>query len=509
MSRTKTVFINAISALVLSTFTIVLSFIAQRVFASTLSLEYMGINGLFTNITTMLGIVELGLGSAIIFHLYKPIKDKDEHQITSLLNFYRNGYRVVAALIAMLGLAILPFITLITGEVTINENIYIIFILFIIDIICSYLLTYKRSLLYADQKNYIINMAHLGYVAIMNSAQIVWLISTHNYYGYLLIKIIVRILENTVLTLIINKRYQFNINKDSNQIEISTRNDIIKKIKGLFFHKIGTFIVFGSDNIIISIFLGIRTVGLFNNYYIIISAIQSVNNQIFGAITTTIGNLVASDNEEKLFITYRRMGFINFWIASIMSLGFLLAANPFMTLWLGKQYLLTNSVVIALSINLFLQIMRSSNNSFKEAAGIFHEDRLIPIYESLINITASIIFLRYFGLAGVFMGTIVSNAFILFYSYPKFIYKKLFDKNYVQYFKELLLYIILASITAAISVVTLKALTIESITTQLAAAVLAALILPSLVLAIFYRKSEELNYFKRIAKKVLRKLVSR
>jgi len=488
---------------------ILIGFISQRIFVEILGLEYLGINGLFVNIISMLGIVELGLGSAVIYHLYKPMSIHDVASIKTLIEFYKKGYRVIASVVAVIGLLIMPFLGAIVGKVNIPESIYMIYLLFLADVVCSYLLVYKRSILYADQKNYIINFVHIGYILVMNGLQIAVLLITGNFYLYLIIKVIMRIIENLVTTAIVNKHYPSLNSGGILPIDDDTKKDIIKKIKALFMHKIAEFTVFGSDSIVISIFLGIKTVGLYSNYYLVITTISSIISQAFTAITASVGGLLVGNNHKKSFDVYNKMYFANFWLASIAAIGLVVAMDSFVTIWLGDKYVLSIGVLLALGINLYLQLIRSVTNSFKTAAGIFHEDRFVPIAESLVNIVFSIIFLQFFGLAGVFMGTICSNLVLLLFSYPKFVYTRLFKRSYRDYYIEFIKYLILTLIAGTATFVISRAIVVDGMFTYFVINVALSVVVPSVLFYIIYRHSDEFIYFKNLIIKIFAKVKSR
>jgi len=507
--RTHSAVKNIMTSTLLSVVTITISFVAQRIFVQCLNTEYLGINGLFVNIISMLGIVEMGFGAAIIYHLYKPMSDLYKSRIKSLIAFYKKGYRVIAIVVAIIGLLIMPFLGMIVGKVNIPESIYIIYLLFLMDVVCSYLLVYKRSILYADQKNYIINFVHIGYIFVMNGLQIAMLLLTGNYYLYLTVKVIMRVIENLVITAIVNKRYPFLNNGETLPVDDDTKKDVIKKIKALFMHKIGAFVVLGSDNIVISMFLGIKTVGLYSNYYLVISAVLNIVGQAFTAITASIGNLLVADNHKKSFDIYKKVRFANFWLASIAVIGFIVAMDSFVMIWLGDKYVLPIGVLLALGVNLYLQLMRSVTNSFKEAAGIFHEDRFVPIAESIVNIVFSIIFLQFFGLAGVFMGTICSNLVLHLFSYPKFVYTRLFKRSYLDYYIEFVKYLVLAFIAGAVTFVISRAVVVDSMFVHFVINVALSVAIPSTIFYIIYRKSDEFIYFKNLIIKIFTKVTSR
>lgn len=426
---------NSLFAFIANSLAIVIGFIAQRIFVSTLGVEYLGLNGLFSNVISMFGVAELGLGSAVIYNLYKPIKTGDRKTIKALMQFYKKAYRYIAAFVSVAGLAFMPFLNFFVGETAISANIYLVFGLFIIDTVATYILSYRRSILYADQKNYLISLTHIGYLIGLNAAQILLLLLTKNYYLYLIVKIIANIIENWVIFAISKKRYPY-LSGKATKLPKAIKADVTTKVKALLLHKIGTFAVLGSDNLIISHFLGIVAVGLYSNYAIIINAISTVLCQTITALIPTVGHLLVEKDQAKNFAAFRRVRITTFLAAMFASLGLLCLATPFVTLWLGKEYTLALTVLLVLSINLFQNTMRFAFSTFKEAAGIYYEDRFVPLVESAVNIVASIILVQFLGLTGVFIGTILSSLVLWCFSYPKFVYKPLFGRSYRQYALE-------------------------------------------------------------------------
>jgi hypothetical protein len=507
MSRTKNSARNAAYALIISAMTILIGLVAQRVFINVLGTEYLGINGLFTSIVTMLALVELGLGSAIYYHLYKPVAAKDTDTIRSIVNFYKNGYRLIAITVFSLGLLVLPFLGTLVGDVNISENINVIYILFLIDVVFSYLLTYKRALLYVDQNNHIISTVHLGYLIILNVLQIAALLITGNFYLYLVLKIGMRLAENIVLTIITNKKYPYLKVKVVRALDTSTKSDIYKKVRGLSYHKVATYIVLGTDNIIISVFFGISTVGLYSNYLLVTGAIVMLISQAFTAITASVGNLLVSVKNNMSFEVYKKIRFGNFWLACFATTSLLVVMDSFIKIWIGSQYLLPIGVLVAISLNLYVTLMRFSISSFKEAAGIFHQDRFVPVVESIANILFSIIFLKIFGLAGVFLGTACSTLILHLFSYPKFVYKPIFKQSYSSYYKTLAKYFVIAVMIATITYYVSRLVTIDSNFMTFIINILICLTIPNIILFVIFRKNKELAYYKNLvfkSAKVLR-----
>lgn len=496
---------NSITIFISNALALLIGFISQKIFINILGLEYLGLNGLFTNIISMLGIVELGIGNAIIYNLYKPIVQNDKETIKSLMKFYRKSYILVAIIVLLISLLLIPFLGFFVDlkSVTIDINITFIYMLFILDIVSSYLFSYKRSILYADEKNYIINYIHIGYLLVLNITQLLILFITKNYYLYLIIKIIVRIIENIVITKVANKKYSYLLDKDIRSLDKEILNDIIKKIKALFFHKIGSFIVLGTDNILISKFFGLISVGLYSNYYLIINAMQTLFSQVINALTPSIGHLLVEEDYNKNYAVFKKINFINFWITTFSGICILNLIDPFITLWIGEKYLLGFDVLIVLVLNYYQRMMRYSYSVFKEAAGIYYEDRFVPLIESVLNIIFSIILLKIFGLKGVFIGTLVSSLALWGFSYPKYVYKKLFNQNMKSYIFENIKYLIIFILLVILSIIKVFIFKFDSAFITLFVNLIISIIIPNLIIILIFHKNEEFKYFiKLICKKL-------
>jgi len=483
----------------------IIGFLAQAFFIRILGAEYLGLNGLFSNILTMLSIFELGIGSAIIFNLYQPIASNNIDEIKSLMKFYKKSYRIIALVILLFGLFIIPFLPYIVGTVSIDVNIPIIYILFLLSTVSSYILAYKRSLIYAYQKNYIINYTQLGRIILLNVLQILILYFTRNYYLYLGLKIVLQLLENIVLSVLADQLYPYLNDKNVTDIDPETSKNIFRKIKALFFHKVGSIIVLGTDNIIISSFLGVVTVGLYSNYYMIINAVNVLFAEIITSTVPSVGNLLVTNDSSKSFQVFRKIRFFNFWIACFSAICILVLIQPFIILWVGEEYLLGFGVLCVLVINFYQKMMRRTYGAFKDAAGIWEEDKYIPLVESVLNIVFSILMLKIFGLAGVFLGTIFSGFILWCYSYPKLVYKKLFHRSYWDYAKETLSYFFLFLLLAVITYLIASIFVFENIFLQLTINLIVCFIIPNIILIVIFYYTENFQYFYHLIQKMVRR----
>lgn len=504
--RTSNSIKNSLTSTISSVATMLCGFIAQAIFIRILGAEYLGLNGLFTNVLTILSFFELGIGSAIVFHLYKPIANNDKEKIKSLMLFYKKAYDIISILVFGCGLIFIPFLKYIVGEITVDVNIYVIYLMFLFSTASSYTLSYRRNLIYANQKNYIINIVHIMYIIILNFTQILLLFLTKNYYLYLGIKILCQIAENFVCYIIASRMYPILKEKNIKKLDKKTTKDIFKKVKALIYHKLGYSIVCGTDNIIISSFFGVATVGLYTNYNMIISSLSTLFSQIVTSTTASVGDLlVEKDNYQKKFKVFDRIRFINFWLATFSGICTLVMMSPFIKIWVGEKYILPTFVLAMIVLNYFQNMMRNTYNTFKDSGGIWYEDRYVPIIESILNIIFSIIFLKVFGLAGVFIGTIVSSLALWCYSYPKFVYKLLLGREYKDYIKETLSQVLLFVTLAAFTFWVSSLIVFNNIWLQLVSNTLISIIIPNLILCVIFRKTDNFQYVRSLIIKLLSK----
>ena len=500
---------NSISSMLGYIISILIGIIGQKIFLKILGAEYLGLNGLFTNILTTLGIFELGIGNAIVYNLYKPIAENKKEEVKSLMLFYKKAYNIITLVVFIFGLMLLPFLKLFIGDLTININIYIIYILFLLETISSYLISYKRSLIYANQQNYIINIIHIIYLLIINISKLLLLYLTKNYYVYIIIMIFGQIAENTIISLYATKLYPYLKEKKIMPLNKKIEKDIFNKVKALILHKIAAVIVNGTDNIIISSFLGVITVGLYSSYNLIISPVNSLFSQFIGSTTASVGNLIATETKEKCYQVFKRIRFLNFWLACFSGICLLVIIQPFIKVWVGEEYLLSRLVVSTLVLNYFQKMMRNTYMAFKDSAGIWQEDKYVPLVESLLNIVFSILLLKIFGLAGVFMGTIISGLALWCYSYPKYVYKKLFNRSYLDYAKETLGYIFLFILLSLLTYEISNLIIVSNPYLQVIINTLIAITIPNIILLILFRKTDNFKYFKELVQKLLKKATKR
>lgn len=423
--RTKATILNSFSGILYYLINVLLNIISRRAIIFFLGIEYQGVNGLFSNILSMLSIAELGFGTAIIYHLYEPIKVNDQEKIIALLQFYKKTYNIIAAVIFLLGICLTPFVHLFVDTSTLNIHFKLVFLLFLMDSVLSYCFTYKRSLLIADQKNYIVTYFDIVYILLSTLAQIAILNLTRNFYYFLTVKFLFRLLENLILNIWINHHYKYITRKETILLDSEIFRDIILKVKGLMFHRIGSFVVTGTDNMILSRFLGLTTVGIYSNYSLIITSLLGLISKVTSSATSSVGNLLLENDPQKSRSVFEELQLFNTWIIYMSGTAFFHLATPFVSLFFGKDYILHKSTVLLLTIYFYLSGMKKVFGTYKDAAGIQYEDRWIPVIESIVNLILSISLVQCIGINGIFIGTVVSSVIIYCYTFPILIYKNI------------------------------------------------------------------------------------
>lgn len=433
MRRTRKSFVNVITSVFTNAVILVTAFVVQKVLVETMGSDYNGINGLFGSIISMMSLADLGIGTAIIYHMYRPVAEKEQSRINSLLHFYKRCYIGISGVVLLIGIIVSFFLPLLVGDVDIPDSIYLIYALFLADCLCSYFLAYKKSLLYADLMNYIPDAIYFVVYLIQNALQIYVLIAFQNFILFLIVKTLGKCVSNLFISLYISRKYPFTREKHVPPVEREVREDIVTKVKGLLYHKLGKILVTGSDSIVITGVIGINAMSLYTNYHLIIGGITALLNRIFETLTNSVGNFLLDSDQERRQEIYKKIDFMNFWCFGCVAAGMYAVLQPLITLWLGEKFLFSKSVVFVLVVNFYLEGMRASVNTFKEAAGIFHEDRRIPVIEAIVNLVVSIVLAKCLGTAGVFLGTIISTAVVYLYSYPKYVCKPLFGMTYRRY----------------------------------------------------------------------------
>ena len=443
MGRTRRAFVNIIWGFIEKMITLICPFIIRTIMIYKLGNEYLGLNGLFTSILQVLSLAELGFGDAIVFSMYKPIIENDNKMLSALLNLYKKVYRIIGMVILCVGLLILPFITkFVKGGYPSEVNIYVLYCIYLFNTVISYFLfAYKESLLKAHQRNDVNSRILSGCNIVMYVLQIIVLLLFSNYYLYIVIMPVTTIVLNCVRSLFVKKMYPQIVCEG--HIEKDAVIGLSKRIIGLTLNKLAQVCRNSFDSIIISSFLGLVILARYQNYYYIISALTVMVSIITTAVGAGIGNSIAAETVEKNYSDYKEFLFIYNWIACFCTVCMLCLYQPFIELWVGKSNVPPLSTVILCCIYFYTMKLGDIAAVYRQAAGIWWEDKFRPIVESVVNLAVNIVLVKYIGVDGVLVSTIISivcinipwATYVLFKVYFKMSIKEVFFK-YIRYFIE-------------------------------------------------------------------------
>lgn len=394
--------------------TILLPFVMRTIMIYYMGMEYLGLNGLFSSILSMLSLSELGFSSAIVFSMYKPLAEKDYDTVSALLNFYKKCYYVVGTVILVLGLAISPFLDhFISGSHPDDVNIYILYFIYLFNTVVGYFMfAYKKSLLAANQRNDIDSNITTVMVTLQYVFQAVIVITTRNYYAYLIMLPILTIANNITTSVFVDRK--FPQIKCTGKITKEYANSIKKKISGLITQKIGTTVLNSADNMVISAFLGLTALALYNNYYFIMSSVAGVLGILMSSILNVIGNSLIEKKKEDSYKDYIKFNFMYVWIVSWATVCLICLYQHFMRIWVHEENMLPMYMVILFAVYFFANKHNDLCGIYKQAAGIWWEGRWMPLVASGVNLVVNIALVQIIGLAGIVISTIVSLVFIYF-----------------------------------------------------------------------------------------------
>ncbi len=431
----------------------IFAFIYRTIFIYILSSEYLGINGLFTNIIQIFSLAELGIGSIIIFRLYQPIKEDNIDQTAALMHFYKSFYSLLAGFVCATGIILMPFLPYIMKDfydLPKDINPYIIYLMYVMQSATSYMFSYKQSLLEADQKGYINIAVSLITSCLRYSISIIALYITRKFMLVLVLGILINLLSNVMVSIYINFKY-IPVFRNKSRLKKKEVIDIFKDVSAMMCHRIGSIVVISTDNIIMSMYVGTVAVGVYSNYYMIIQIVQNIISSLLGSYTSSIGNLILSSSKDKSYQLYQRLYFANMWLSSFCASSLFILLNSFIkVVWHGGKLLFPNLVVVILCVNFFLMSGRNVNTSFINASGMFVYDRVRPLIEASVNLVASVMLAKRIGVAGVFLGTIISAAITVWWREPWLLHKHIFKKGVGQYFVLYLCWGGLAAVTSMV-----------------------------------------------------------
>lgn len=433
-SRNANALLASASGIIQQLVQILGNFAYRTLFLMILSKEYLGINGVFSNVLQLFSLAELGIGTAILYGMYKPFAERDTEKIGAYVRFYKNVYHAIALVVAVLGLCFYPFIEWMVdvSEVPGDVNLTLVYFLFVLQSVSSYLFVYKQSLLNADQRTHVVALFNSGLLLAGYAVKLIVLLATRKYELVLLSDIATNLLVNGAFSIWISVKYR-SIFEVRGTLPKEERHRIYKDTAGLLCHKVGSIVVTGTDNLVLSKMVSLAAVGIYSNYAMIITAITNLAIRVFGGLVPTIANYVINKTPGESYGLFKRMLFANMWVTSFTTVCLYLLLNPFIELWLDESFLLSQTVVALICLQHYLQVTRLTANNFINGCGLFMRDRIRPLVEASVNLVVSVVLAKMMGIAGVFIGTVVSGAITYIWREPWLLSRNVFHKGFGEY----------------------------------------------------------------------------
>lgn len=411
-----------------------LTFINRTTFIKILGVEFLGINGLFSDILSMLSLADLGISTAMVFSYYKPLADNNEEKLLQLTNFYKKIYTSIAFAVLIVGLLCIPFLKYLVNTDTKIDHLHVYYILLLFNTACSYLFVYKAALITADQKNYLVSTSQVMSTIIKTIFQICFLFIMRKYAVYLFVQIIATLINNIMISFIADRHYAFL--KHTVQYPVKTKDvtDIVANIKSMMIYKVATVLLTSTDNTLISVLVGTASVGLYSNYNLAVTSVNTFINIFYQSVTPSVGNVIVTEEETKRYQIFNLMQSFSLILTVFSTLMFWLLLDDLIYVWLGSSYRLDKLTVLALVLNYYLGGVTHPILSYREAAGLYRETKYIMLICAGINLGLSILLGKIIGLSGILFASGLSRLMTNFWFEPKILFNKYFKTSSKSYF---------------------------------------------------------------------------
>ena len=511
-SRTKNSALNLITSMSSQLLVIILRFITRTVFIYTLGKAYLGINGLFSDILTLLSLTELGIDTALNFQLYKPLAEGDDHRVRVLMKFYKQAYRVVGTVILIIGLSLIPLLPFLIKDYdsldALGINAVLIFILYLLQSVTSYLFwAYRSAVVKANQKKYILDVSEFAITILTNITQILILVYLKNFVIYTAAVIFFNIFRNFVNAQIAAHFYPQFFIKETDSLSKEEIINLFKDCGALFVYKANTVVLKATDNLVLSKFVGLEMVGLYSNYLLFYVTIKNFLLQIYNAVQASMGNLFATGDTERKYKFFQIMNYLSIVIYGTAGVGMAVCADELITCWISDAYVIRQPFAILIGIEILFQGLQNNLGQVRNVSGVFRQMWYRPLIGIVVNLVVSIVLVQICGIYGVILGTIAAYVLTNFAVDPAVLHKYAFNnyKPVSEYYKKNLLYIAQLAIICALDMWLSKHVFAgHGWISLIIHAVIVVITVPVSFIAVYW-KSHECRYLVDMGKRIIHK----
>lgn len=452
ISRIKNTIRNSIWGFINQGIMLIFPFIIRTYIINTLGTKYIGLNGLFTSILSVLSLAELGFGNAVVYSTYKPIANNDNEKICALMKLYKDVYEKIGWSVLVLGLALIPCIPyFIKDSIPDNINIYMLYAIYLFNAVVSYwMFAYKNCLLTAFQRNDIATKITLIVRTFFYFLQIIILCLFANYYIYLMCMPASNIAINLITARIVDTIYpEF---RSYGEVSKEEKNGIRKQVIGLLAQRLAHLSRNSLDNIIISAFLGLTYVAIYGNYFYIINSVTTILAIFFTSMQAGIGNSIVKETIEKNYNDLQKINFLYMWIAGWCTTCIAILTQPFMEVWVGKHLLFPIGIVFILAFYFYTMKMTDPVGAYIGATGLWWKCKYTYLLETMVNLLLNIILGYLWGVIGIIIATMISVLFVNYVSTVYVLFKNYFKNiKMSKYFYTNIFYFIVTIVVVVLS----------------------------------------------------------
>lgn len=502
--RTKNASRNILWGITEKLITLGLPFVVRTVMIYTLGELYLGLNGLFTSVLQVLNLSELGISGAIIYSMYRPLANGDDDEVCALLNLYKRCYRIIGGVVLCIGLALLPFLrNLIAGDIPAGINIYVLYLMNLGSTVLSYeLFAYRTSLLIANQRQDIVSKVRMTIMVVQFVLQIGVLVILRNYYFYIACTIAGTIANNIVAAIMCKKRYPQFVCRGN--VPKNTIKDIKTRVSGLIFQKIGGIVLSSVDTLVISAYLGLTTLAIYQNYYYIVTALFGILSIVLSSLIATVGNSMAVETVEKNYRDFKKLNFLYLWVVSAFTACLCGMYQPFMNIWVGTELMLPDYMVVLFVVYFFVHKWCDMLYVYQDAAGIWWETRFVPFIAAVTNLVINITLVKIIGLPGILLSTIVSVIFIYDVGYAVVLFRVYFksQKGFRNFVMKQILYFLSAAIGIAIAMMICRTINLTPFV-QFIVNGMICVVAPNIIFALIWHRTTEFREALQLVEHVI------
>jgi O-antigen/teichoic acid export membrane protein len=506
-NRVKRASTNMIWSIFNTVIGLFLPFVTQTCIIYILGVQYVGLNSLFASVLEVLNLTELGIGGAMLYSMYKPVAVGDDEKVCALLALYRKCYRIIGCIVLAAGFCILPFINhFISGDVPEDINVYILFAIYLFNSVISYFMfAYKSSVLYGHQEVDTVSLINMIVVIIKAVLQCSLLICMRNYYCFAIVIPLTTILQNMITGILVSVKYpqyccKGNVSKDEFK-------EIKQQVMGMVFQKVSEVVVFSADNIVVSAFLGIYTLGIYSNYLFVYKALTKFAEAIQQALLPVVGNSIVLETKEKNYNVFNTLLLFYLWMASWLSICQLCLYQPFIRLWVGENHMFDDGIMICFVVYTYILVVVKHCAMYSYASGIMWQGRYALIASAMVNLVTNLIFVRWIGIKGVLLSTVFAIAFIRIPFQGRVICKYYFAKPriWIGYVAKIFLHSVITVLVAGITYWICMQLPAKNDVIRIIERFGVCIVVPNLLLLICYYKTTSFQEVKKIVSKVIKK----